>query len=76
MDDIPTYKIILLGEVGVGKTSLFTRITTGKFCDDHSSFTRSLDYYQYDTRVGKDRIKVRIIIYPSSLCNLIIILAK
>lgn len=59
MDHSASYKIILLGEVGVGKTSLFNRIRTGKFCDTQSS-TGGLDCcYQYSTTIDNDRIMVK-----------------
>jgi len=56
-DEIPAYKIILLGEVGVGKTSLFARIKTGEFCDTQSS-NMIYDFYEFYTTIGNDRIKV------------------
>ena len=59
MDYIASYKIILLGEEGVGKTSLFNRIKSGKFYDSHwQSTTGGLDCYQYSTTVDNDRVMV------------------
>ena len=61
MDYSASYKIILLGEEGVGKTSLFNRIKTGKFYDGHwQSTTGGSDCYQYPTTVDNDRVMVRI----------------
>ena len=42
MTDKHRYKIILLGDVSVGKTSLFNRIKTGKFHDNLSMFGSTL----------------------------------
>lgn len=50
------YKIILLGDAGVGKTSLFYRIKTGRFCDVRS--TQGTDRYTYSTSVGDDLLSV------------------
>ena len=40
MADKHRYKIILLGDVGVGKTSLFNRITKDSFHDDCHGYDR------------------------------------
>jgi len=50
------YKIILLGEAGVGKTSLFNRIKTGRFHDGQS--TQGADRHTYTTTIGDDTINV------------------
>ena len=54
------YKIILLGAIGVGKTSIFTRLKTGKFTPnaDATEQTHGTDIYNYTITVGNDRIKV------------------
>ena len=53
------YKIILLGEAGVGKTSLFNRIKTGRFSQSPPSVgTQGTDLYVYTTTVGDDSLKV------------------
>ena len=52
------YKIILLGAVGVGKTSIFNRLKTGKFLPDTTEQTHGTDIYNYSMTVGDDRIKV------------------
>jgi len=52
------YKVILLGDAGVGKTSLFNRIKTGgKFYEVHSP-TQGVDVFNYTTTVGNDSLKV------------------
>ena len=52
------YKVILLGDAGVGKTSLFNRIKTGgKFYEVHAT-TQGADVYNYPTTVGDDSLKV------------------
>ena len=60
------YKIIMLGGVGVGKTSLFHRIKTDKFLEDVVGSSRSTvgsDVYQYSTTIGEDRLNVSCIYY-------------
>lgn len=54
------YKIILLGAVGVGKTSIFNRLKTGKFEANATAQagTVGVDIYNYTTTVGNDRIHV------------------
>ena len=52
------YKIILLGAVGVGKTSIFNRLKTGKFMPDATEQTHGTDIYKYKTTVGNDHINV------------------
>ena len=59
------YKIILLGDVGVGKTSLFNRIRTGEFIEDYDSGTSYYDNIYYTTTVGDDEVNV-------SCCSLIV----
>jgi len=50
------YKIILLGDAGVGKTSLFNRIKTGRFYEGET--TQGVDRYTYATTVGDDTLNV------------------
>ena len=52
------YKIVLLGAVGVGKTSIFNRIKQGKFMQNASEQTHGADVYNYTRTVGNDRIQV------------------
>lgn len=65
MDYTANYKVILLGEAGVGKTSLFNRIKTGKFSDTQSSSTGVCDCYQHLTTVDKDKIVVSNLLEPN-----------
>lgn len=51
------YNIILLGEVGVGKTSLFNRIRTGKFQETEESTLRD-EYFENLMTVEGDQISV------------------
>lgn len=39
----PSYKVILLGDSGVGKTSLFFRLQTGRFIGEAGA-TTGIDY--------------------------------
>ena len=54
------YKIILLGEAGVGKTSLFTRLKTGRFdaVQRATIGAQGTDVYVYLTTVGDDSLNV------------------
>ena len=52
------YKIILLGAVGVGKTSIFNRLKNGKFTPNATEQTHGTDIYNCTKTVGSDRIHV------------------
>lgn len=56
------YKIILLGEAGVGKTSIFNRIKTGRFSAVQTTI-QGTDLYVYSTTVGDDSLNVSYSIY-------------
>lgn len=55
------YKIVLLGAVGVGKTSIFNRLKTGKFTPNATEGTMGTDVYNYTTKVGDDSIHVSLL---------------
>ena len=54
------YKIILIGDAGVGKTTLFNRIKTGKFIEltQVTVGTQRVDEYLYRTVIGDDSLNV------------------
>ena len=54
------YKIILLGDAGVGKTTLFNRIKTGKFIQSTEATvgTQGADQYVHTTTIGDDSLNV------------------
>ena len=53
------YKIVLLGDVGVGKTSLFNRIKTGRFVQvPATTVGQGADQYTYSTTIGDDSLNV------------------
>lgn len=54
------YKIILIGDAGVGKTTLFNRIKTGKFIESTQvTFgAQRADEYLYRTVIGDDSLNV------------------
>lgn len=56
---VPEQKVILCGEYGVGKSSLFRRYTTNTFvtATDRQS-TLGLDHYDREYRVGGKNIRV------------------
>ena len=51
MPDDTDYKIVLLGEVGVGKTTFFLRIKVGDYVDT-STVTTSVEYQPFLVSVG------------------------
>ena len=58
------YKIIILGKVGVGKTSLFIRIRDNKFVETSSQPTiGGTDVFTYTTTVGEDRVTVSVLYF-------------
>ena len=54
----PLYKVVLVGDVGVGKTSIFHRYDKGKFLDYRDS-TIGMDKLNKDVTVDGHRCKVR-----------------
>ena len=53
LENVPEYKIILLGEVGVGKTTYLLRIHQNEFVDTSLvDSSLSLEYTAYSTTVG------------------------
>ena len=63
---ISTFKVALLGEVNVGKTSIFRRVKTGQFSNDASS-TLGLDMVDRDFSVNSGPIRVCAIFHD--FCN-------
>lgn len=60
----PYYEIILLGEPGVGKTCLFTRIAKDVYIEDKERLTVGLDYEEKTIRVNDEDIHVSACTYP------------
>ena len=61
----PEYKIILLGELGVGKTTFFKRVRDGS---DHGEYTCSrvaADSLTHTMRIGDAEVKVPAILIIS-----------
>lgn len=60
------YKIVLLGDAGVGKTSLFNRIKSGRFIETPTTVGgQGADQYMYTTTIGEDSLNVSC----STLCK-------
>lgn len=59
MANSPFYQIILLGEAGVGKTSLFTRIFKNTFVGDKERVTIGLDYEDKVVKINDQDVQVR-----------------
>lgn len=55
----PTYKVVLLGELGVGKTCLFRRLKDNTF-DEFSTATAGIDSCTKTTKVDGDTITMNI----------------
>ena len=58
----PQYKVILLGDPGVGKTSFFLQLRDSSFVDTDSRPSASIgvEDMEYIHRIGDTEIKVRI----------------
>ena len=58
----PEYKIILLGDPGIGKTTFFLRIKDGNFVDTELRPTASLgvEHLEYQHKIGGVNVKVNI----------------
>lgn len=56
-EKLPLYKIVLAGDVGVGKTSIFQRYDTNSFFD-HKDFTFGLDKLNKKVEVDGQKCKV------------------
>ena len=55
---LPEYKIILLGEQGVGKTTFFARVRDDEFTS--STLTTAVDSLTHTMRIGNTEVKVRL----------------
>lgn len=53
----PTYKVVLLGELGVGKTSLFRRLKDNTF-DEYQTATTGIDSCTKVIKIGGDNVMV------------------
>lgn len=56
--DLKSYKVILLGDAGVGKTSIVYQIKTSKFLPDMAS-TISIDLVNYQVKVNEKIIQIQ-----------------
>ena len=57
-ESLPTYKFILLGDLGVGKTTFFLQLKHGRYIDsDTDQFTGS-DHLEYTQVVDGTKVKV------------------
>ena len=65
----PTYKVVLLGELGVGKTSLFRRLKDNTF-DEYQTATTGIDSCTRVVKVDGETVMVRreASCTPMSLC--------
>ncbi len=56
----PEYKIILIGDPGVGKTSFFLRVKEGDFVDTEKRPTASLGVEHLEYTMTIDEVEVRV----------------
>lgn len=54
----PTYKVVLLGELGVGKTSLFRRVKDNTF-DEYQTATTGIDSCTKVVKIDGQNVMVR-----------------
>ncbi|XP_019636851.1 PREDICTED: ras-related protein Rab-18-like, partial [Branchiostoma belcheri] len=59
----PTFKLVLLGEVGVGKTSLFLRLKDGTFLEDSHA---SIGVDCCETAVSVEGEEVRLCVWDTA----------
>ena len=57
----PTYKVVLLGELGVGKTSLFKRLKDNTF-DEYQTATTGIDSCTKVMKVDGEQIMVSMVL--------------
>lgn len=57
----PTYKVVLLGELGVGKTSLFRRLKDNTF-DEYQTSTTGIDSCTKLVKVDGQTVMVRLLL--------------
>lgn len=61
MEVVPEYKIILLGEPGVGKTNFFFRLRDGVFVGSTAStVSTGIEHMEYKMRINGAPIKVEV----------------
>ena len=65
MEVVPEYKIILLGEPGVGKTNFFFRLRDGVFVGSTAStVSTGIEHMEYKMRINGASIKVQVCSSP------------
>ncbi len=59
-NEVPNYKIIIIGDSGVGKTTLFHRILFGTYVDTsvQNKSTIGLDCFEKTVKVLGERVRV------------------
>lgn len=62
------FKIIIIGESGVGKTCLAHRFATGKF-PERTEATIGVDFWERKLNLDGSKIRVRSFLFPSSLLS-------
>ena len=52
------YKIILVGDVNVGKTALFWRFTEGEFLNNKETLVTTIDFKMKDMKINNKQVKL------------------
>ena len=81
MEGFEQYKIILLGEPGVGKTSFFFRVRDDIFLGNSvATVSGGVEHLEYEMKIEDTRIKVLLanltVFYVSPNSNLLYIMVK
>ena len=63
IEDIPTYKILIIGDQGIGKTSLIHRYITGEFKESNQNI--GLDFQEKTIQVSPND-KIALIIWDTA----------
>lgn len=63
MDEIPKFKIIFLGDQGVGKSSILNRFAQDKFEQNYQA-TIGLDFHSKNVTI--DNVNVRLLLYDTA----------
>ena len=63
MDEVPKFKIIFLGDQGVGKSSILNRFAQDKFEQNYQA-TIGLDFHSKNVTI--DNVNVRLLLYDTA----------
>ena len=61
-EELQTFKIVIIGDSNIGKTSLAYRLCTGKFYEKLET-TIGVDFFEKIVNINDDRVRVSGILY-------------